>query len=205
MNPAIDTLIETRTSTTRYQAGRELPAAVIRQLVQLATRAPSAYNLQNWTFIAVHSAAAKARLHAQAYEQRQVLDPSVTFILCGTLAAHRGLAQALQPSLDAGILPQRTLDGWVATASETHAGNPQLQRDEALRSASLAAMTLMLAAQGMGLASGAMSGFDSAGVAGAFGLTADELPVMLVTVGYPDAGNWPQKMRKPLAEVLAFA
>ncbi len=166
--PSINHLIETRASTTRYQPGRTLPAAQIRQLVQLATRAPSAYNLQNWKFIAVQSAAAKARLHALAYQQRQVLDAAVTFIVCGTLAAHRGLAQAL-------------------------------------RSASLAAMTLMLAAQGMGLASGAMSGFDGDGVAAAFELTADELPVMLVTIGYPAAGNWPQKLRKPLDQVLAFA
>jgi nitroreductase len=205
MNLAINALIETRASTTRYQPGRELPDALIRQLVQLATCAPSAYNLQNWKFIAVHSAQAKARLHALAYEQRQVLNASVTFIVCGTLAAHRGLAQALQPSVDAGILLPSLVDSWVNAASTAHMDNPQLQRDEALRSASLAAMTLMLAAQGLGLASGAMSGFDSEGVAGAFGLTANELPVMLVTIGYPTAGNWPQKVRKPLDEVLAFA
>lgn len=205
MNTAIKDLIESRVSTTRYQANRDLPESVIRELVQLATRAPSAYNLQNWKFIAVRSAPAKARLHAAAYQQRQVLDASVTFIICGTLAAHTALPQMLQPSVDAGILPHATLQGWAAMASESHTGNPQLQRDEALRSASLSAMTLMLAAQGMGLASGAMSGFDAEGVTREFGLGANELPIMLVTVGYPASGNWPQKVRRPLHEVLAFA
>ncbi|ROM99098.1 nitroreductase family protein [Pseudomonas brassicacearum] len=205
MNTAIKDLIESRVSTTRYQADRDLPESVIRELVQLATRAPSAYNLQNWKFIAVRSDAAKGRLHAVAYQQRQVLDAPVTFIICGTLAAHETLPQMLQPSVEAGILPPATLQGWAAMASQLHAGNPQLQRDEALRSASLTAMTLMLAAQGMGLASGAMSGFDAEGVARGFGLGANELPVMLVTAGYPAAGNWPQKVRRPLHEVLAFA
>jgi len=205
MNTAIKTAIETRTSTTRYQPGLALPESSIRELVQLATRAPSAYNLQNWKFVAVRSPAGKARLHDLAYQQRQVLDAAVTFIVCGTLQAHIRLAQHLQPSVDAGILPASVQQSWTAMASAAHDGNPQLQRDEALRSASLAAMTLMLAAQGMGLASGAMSGFDAAGVRQAFALAADEQPVMLITVGQAAAGNWPQKRRRPLQEVLAFA
>ena len=205
MNTAIKTLIESRTSTTRYQPGRELPEPIIHELVRLATRAPSAYNLQNWKFIAVRSAMGKARLHALAYQQRQVLEASMTLIACGTLEAHGTLPKVLQPSVEAGILPPTTLQSWAAMANETHSNNPQLQRDEALRSASLSAMTLMLAAQGMGLASGAMSGFDAAAVAREFDLAANELPVMLVTLGYPATGNWPQKVRRPLQEVLTFA
>jgi nitroreductase len=205
MSNRIDSLIETRVSTGRYQSDRELSEQDVTELVRLATRAPSAYNMQNWKFIAVTSDVAKARLHTLCYGQQQVLDAPVTFIICGTLAAHEGLSRALQPSVAAGILSQSTLEGWVAAAHASHPGNPQLQRDEALRSASLAAMTLMLAAQGMGLSSGPMSGFDSQGVAREFALAANEVPVILVTVGYPAPGNWPQKPRKPLHEVLVFA
>jgi hypothetical protein len=50
-----------------------------------------------------------------------------------------------------------------------------------------------------------MSGFDAAGVARAFGLAGHELPVMLVPVGRAAPGNWPQKPRRPLAEVLEIA
>ena len=89
-------------------------------------------------------------------------------------------------------------------AHGSHEGNPTLQRDEAFRSASLAAMALMLAAQDQGLVTGPMSGFDPAAVSSAFGLAADELPVMLVTVGYPASGNWRQKPRKPVSEVLRW-
>ena len=205
MSNPIKQLIESRVSTGRYAVDRDLTEQVISELVSLATRAPSAYNLQNWKFIAVRSAEAKMRLHTVTYGQQQVLDAPVTFIICGTLAAHEGLADALQPALDAGILDQSIVEGWVAAATGSHQCNPQLQRDEALRSASLAAMTLMLAAQGMGLSTGAMSGFDADGVAQAFALAANEVPVMLVTAGYPAAGNWPQKPRRPVHEVMAFA
>ncbi len=205
MTTTIKHLIESRVSTTRYQAGRTLPESVIRELVQLATRAPTAFNLQNWKFIAVQSATAKARLHELAYQQRQVLDASVTFIVCGTVEAHTRLAQHLQPSVDVGILPAQVQQSWTDMVSQSHAGNPQLQREEAVRSASLAAMTLMLAAQGMGLASGAMTGFDAEGVAQAFALEAHEQPILLVTVGDAAEDNWPQKVRRPVQEVLAFA
>lgn len=63
-------------------------------------------------------------------------------------------------------------------------------------------MTLMLAAEGMGLASGAMIGFDMDRLAQEFGLTAADVPAIVVTVGYPAVGNWPQKPRRPVAEVL---
>ncbi len=198
-------LIENRISANHFDASRALETQQIEDLVHLATRAPSAYNFQNWKFVAVRSSAAKVRLQALAFGQRKVSDAAVTFIICGTLAAHEGLPAALQPSVEAGIMGQAFADGWVNMARATHPEQPQLQRDEALRSASLAAMTLMLAAEGMGLATSALSGFDAAGVAREFGLTEREVPVMLVTVGYAAPGNWPQKPRKPLADVLEFA
>ena len=37
-----------------------------------------------------------------------------------------------------------------------------------------------------------------------FGLAEDEVPVMLLTVGPERAGNWPQKPRMPVADVLDF-
>ena len=205
MSNSITALIESRASANYYDTNRHLSDNEIAELVRLATRAPSAYNFQNWKFIAVRSPEAKARLKAVSYGQQKVVDASVTFIICGTLAAHEGLSHALQPSVDAGILDQSTFESWLAMANRSHLGNPQLQRDEALRSASMAAMTLMLAAESMGLSTGAMSGFDPLGVAREFGITADAVPVILITVGYSAPGNWPQKPRKPLHEVIEYA
>ncbi|NVD69229.1 nitroreductase family protein [Duganella sp. BJB1802] len=197
-------LIESRISANRFDTSRALSDADISELVRLATLAPSAYNFQNWKFIAVRTPQAKERLKEVAFGQQKVADAPVTFIIVGTLAAHVGLPLALKPSVDAGIMPQTVADVWVGMALHTHPGNPQLQRDEALRSASLAAMTMMLAAEGMGLASSAMSGFNAAGVKREFNLGEDDVPVMLLSIGYAAAGNWPQKLRKPLQEVMEF-
>ena len=159
MKSALQTLLDQRVSANHFDPSHVLADAEIEQLLKAATRAPSAYHLQNWKFVAVRSAEAKRRLQPAA-------DAAVTFICCGT---RRAIAAGRRHRLIA------------------------------------ATMVLLLAAEERGLASCAMGGFDAAAVAREFGLGADELPVMLVTVGRAAAGNWPQKPRRPVAEVMVWA
>jgi nitroreductase len=203
-HPTLD-LIRTRRSVNHFDTQRGLSDAQVQALVDDAHHAPSAYNFQNWRFIAVRSAEARQRLKAAAYGQQKVADAPVTFIVVGRLNAHRRLPQVLKASVAPGLLDAATYDAWVGMAAGSHEGNPGLQRDEAFRSAALAAMTLMIGAEARGLVTGPMSGFDPAAVSQAFGLGPDEVPVMLVTVGYPAPGNWPHKPRLPVDELLSVA
>lgn len=203
--PAATTIqqaIASRVSIHAFAPGHALADADIEQLVQQATQAPTAFNFQNWRFVAVRSPAAKQRLRAVAYGQQKVEDAAVVFIICGSLQAHRRLAEVLQPSVDDGIIALDVADALVNAAHAVHEGNAAVQRDEAIRSASLAAMTLMLAAQGRGWVSCAMSGFDPQGVSQAFALGAEEVPVVLVAVGHAATADERQKRRRPLADVL---
>lgn len=175
--PTISELIENRVSVNHYDTTRKLTDEEVADLVALAIRAPSAFNLQNWKFIAVRSDEAKARLLPLAFGQRKVVEAAVTIIVCGTLEPHHTLSAALKPSLDAGIISDKVFSGWIATVQGAYKDNPTLQRDEAIRSGSLAAMTLMLAAQGKGLISGPMIGFNAPAVAEAFGLQPTDVPV----------------------------
>lgn len=202
---AVSELIKSRTSANNYDTTRQLSEDEVAQLIELATFSPSAFNFQNWKFVAVQSDAAKARLLPLAFNQPKITEAAVTFIVCGTLEPHLALPAALKPSLAAGIIDEATYNGWIGAANGMYSDNLTLQRDEAVRSGAMAAMTLMLAAQGRGLVSCPMIGFDQAGVAAAFGLLPVDVPVMLLTVGYPGAANWPQKPRKVVEEVLSFA
>ncbi|WP_018313077.1 hypothetical protein [Cupriavidus sp. UYPR2.512] len=68
-----------------------------------------------------------------------------------------------------GIIDETVYKGWIGAADNMlYTENPTFQRDEAVRSGSLAAMTLMLAAQGKGLVSGPMIGFNAQQVSEAF-------------------------------------
>jgi nitroreductase len=202
-HPAI-TLIERRVSANAFDPTHELTDEQIEELVRLATRAPTAYNLQNWRFIAVRAPEAKLRLQRVAHGQQKVLRAAVTFIVCGVLPFHADIPQRLSSFVEAGLMTAATASGWQEGARAQYA-DPRVARDEAVRSASLGAATLMLAAEAMGYACGPMGGFDPDGVAREFGLGHDEVPVMLVAVGRTAPGNWPQKPRRPLAEVLQLS
>jgi len=136
--PATPAVLERRTSVIHFDTQRSLEEEQIVELVLLATPNPSAYNLQRWKFFAVRDAAAKERLKAAAYGQQKIVDAPVTFIVFGTLNAPRRRARVLQPSLDSGVLTADVVADWVSMAQGSHEGNPQLPRDDALRSASLA-------------------------------------------------------------------
>lgn len=198
-------LIAARTSVAHFDAGTDIGDDTIAALIGHACQAPSSYNLQNWRFIAVKSQVRKSLLSELAYGQQQVLEAAVTFIVVGTMNGHEHIRASMQPFHDAGYLDAAGLDDWVNDTRRSMEGKLARQRDEAIRSGSLAAMTLMIAAQAMGWASAPLGGFDAEAVSAAFGLHASELPVMLVAVGRAGPGNWPRKQRRPVQNVLTIA
>ena len=202
----MDTLetIKHRISANHFDTTKPLSEAEIKELISYAIEAPSSYNIQHWRFVAVTKPEEKARLKAVAYNQAKVADAAVTFIVLGDLQAYEKLPQIYQPLIDAGALPQTTADHVVGMAMGIYQGNPQMQRDEAIRSGGLVAMTLMLAAEARGLVSGPMIGFDPEGVKREFAISDRYVPVMLIAVGYAAPGNHPRKPRLSVDEVLAF-
>jgi nitroreductase len=61
---------------------------------------------------------------------------------------------------------------------------------------------MIYAARSLGLGSTPMIGFDAEAVHREFGLAENEVPVMLLAVGPERSGNWAQKPRRPVADVL---
>ena len=194
--------IHHRISANKFDLARSLSDADIRELVELAIEAPSSLNIQHWRFVAVTGMEDKTRLKAVAFDQEKVVDAPVTFIILGDLRGHERLAEALEPLVAAGTFDRKMADGWLGAAGHLYGSNPQMARDEAIRSASLAAMILMLAAEAKGMASGPMIGFDPDGVRREFQIPERYVPVMLLPVGYATAGNWTRKPRFALKDVL---
>jgi nitroreductase len=197
-------LLKERISTNLFDKTRTLSKDEIKELVSYATEAPSSYNIQHWRFVAVTKPEDKLRLKAVAYNQQKIEDAAVTFIVLGDLRGYEKLDKILSRSVESGFIEQKVADFWVDSATSAYSNNERFARDEAIRSGSLAAMTLMIAAQAKGLVSGPMIGFDPEGVKREFGISDRYLPVILVTVGYPAPGNKPRKHRLRVDEVLEF-
>jgi len=203
MNAVIETILS-RTAAKYYDPAATLSDDQIRELVRIGTTAPTSFHLQNWRFIAVRSREAKARLSPIAWSQPAVTDAAVTFIVCGQLADSSVIPDRLAPLVASGVMPETMVPEWEIPARDLYMAFPQRQRDEAVRTGTFGAAAMIYAARSMGLGSTPMIGFDDVAVHREFGLTKDEVPVMLLSIGAERSGNWAQKPRRPIAEVLDF-
>jgi nitroreductase len=202
-NCVIDCILS-RSSTKYYDPAATLSDDQIRELVQIGTSAPTSFHLQNWRFIAVRSPEAKARLRPIAWNQPATTEAAVTFIVCGQLVETSVIPARLAPLVEAGIMPAETVPEWEMPARDLYMAYPQRRRDEAIRTATFGAAAIIYAAKSMGMGSTPMIGFDFDAVHREFGLAEDEIPVMLLSVGPERPGNWAQKPRRSVAEVLDF-
>jgi nitroreductase len=151
----------------------------------------------------VRSTEDKERLRSAAFGQQQVSRAAVTFIVLGDAEAVERLPAIMEAAVRCGAIAEGRAASWVRMAAAIYA-DPRIARDEAIRSASLAAMLLLLAAEARGLAAGALSGFDPERVAREFGIEPRYVPVMLLTVGRPAGQPRPRMPRLPVDEVLVF-
>ena len=201
---AVIECILSRSAAKYFDSAASLSDDLIRELVRIGTTAPTSFHLQNWRFIAVRSPEAKARLRPIAWDQPAITEAAVTFIVCGQLADSNVVPERLAPLVEAGIMPAKMVPEWEIPARDLYMEYPQRQRDEAVRTGAFGASAMIYAARSLGLGSTPMIGFDAEAVHREFELAKDEVPVMLLSVGAERPGNWPQKPRRPVADVLDF-
>lgn len=202
MTNAVTECILSRTAAKYYDPSANLSDDQISELVRVGTTAPTSFHLQNWRFIAVRSREAKARLSPIAWNQPPITEAAVTFIVVGQLADSSVIPDRLAPVVEAGIMPAKLIPDWELPARGLYRDYPQRQRDEAVRTATFGAAAMIYVARSWGLGSTPMIGFDDEAVHREFGLAQDEVPVLLLSVGAERPGNWRQKPRRPVAEVL---
>ncbi len=196
-------VIHRRATAEEFDPNRELDEATIRNLVEDAVCAPSSFNLQHWRFVAVRRAEDRQRLCEAAFNQPQVARAPLTFIVLGCLDAVDTLPGILDLAVARGAIAEGKAVAWVRMARQIY-GDECAARDEAIRSASLAAMTMMLAAEARGLVSGALTGFDPDRVRREFGIASRHLPVMLLTIGYPLGAPRPRMPRLGVDDVMRY-
>ena len=189
-------IVQQRRSVKSYQPDKEISDAELKELMQEVVLSPSSFNLQHWTFIAVRDNSLKEKIQAAAWGQEQVLTCSVLLVVCGKLNAYQDAPEIYKDT------PQGIQEKVLPIIKDFYDGKGQLQRDEAIRSASLAAMILMLAAQNRGWATVPMIGFDPEAVSKLANLRPNYIPAMLMTLGYKKDDPRPRDYRRPIEEIV---
>jgi nitroreductase len=189
--------LEARRAVKSFDPGHRMAEAEVRHLLEATLLSPTAFNLQHWRFVRVDDPALRREIREAAWDQPQVTDASLLLVVCADV-----MAWAKDPERYWHEAPEEVRQTVVPAIRGFYADRPELQRDEALRSCSLAAMTLMLVAQGMGYDSCPMDGFDFEAVGRLIGLPDDHLIAMMVAVGRANGPCWPRSGRLGLDDVL---
>jgi nitroreductase len=188
-----------RRSVKAYDPQHNMTEDEIAKLMSLAMLSPTAFNIQNWRFVVVTDQALRKEIRAVSWNQAQVEDASVLVVLTADLHAWNK-----QPERYWANAPKPVQDYLVPAIGQYYAGNEQVQRDEAMRSCGMAAMTIMLAAKEMGYDTCPMDGFDFDAVAKLLNLPDDHTPVMFVVVGKALKEAQPRGGQLKMDEVVVY-
>ena len=191
--------IEARRSVKHYDPDHVMPEQDLAELIRLTKLAPSSFNMQNYRILVVRDPEIRQQIRAAAWDQPQVTDASVLFILCADLTAHQE-----NPSTYWAHAPQEVQDILGPMIQPFYEGKDTLIRDEAMRSSALAGMTLMLAAKDMGYDSCPMIGFDGEKVAELINLPRHYALSFMIPVGKQAQHGWERGDRLPDDRVVAY-
>src|SRR5579883_386050 len=89
--------ITRRRATRHFDPARPLPDHLLKQILHLATLAPSSFNLQPWRFLVVREERNRQKLRACAFNQPKITEAPVVVIVLGYHHPHRS---HLDPMVD---------------------------------------------------------------------------------------------------------
>ncbi len=231
-NPTLVAIRDRR--SVRAYSSREVPEELLIDLLDLANRAPSGFNLQPWHFIVVRNTELKQVLCPIALDQVQILNASAIVVFAANPRAWRDDFPAI---LRAGvgnrsISPERAEHnkmrikqmfdigpfGLLGFAKRIAVPLMRLKRplpepvtsqrearDYVRAHTMLAASTFMIAAKSVGVVTCPMEGFDEHRLKKLLEIPDYMTVPLIVTVGYPlDFEQTPRTTRLRLEEKLSF-
>lgn len=192
-----------RRSCHHFVPGFQLEAAQFHQLLESVRYTPSGYNAQPWSFTLVQSVEKLQQLHEIAYQQDHILQAGNVIIVLGD--KEFGLHEAER--IVAEWTEFRDFDKNQADAlyaSMTKNREDWKKREMMLRNCALAAMTLMYAAEDMGLATCPMMGFRQLDLRRWLELPDYLIPVMMIAIGQGNEATHTEALLRKAVEELVY-
>jgi 3-hydroxypropanoate dehydrogenase len=182
-------------SARTYNAWLPKPVseAQLRELYDLAKMGPTSANCSPMRVVFVQSPEAKAKLEPFLMEgnRAKTMAAPVTAIIAQDHEFYEKLPK---------LFPHADARSWFV-------GNQPLIDSAAFRNATLQGAYVLMAARALGLDTGAMSGFDNAGVDAAFFAGTPVKSNFLINIGYGDASRdlYPRSPRLAFEEACTIA
>lgn len=198
--------IRRRRSINFFDPDRKVPEANLRELIETANLSCSSFNLQPWKLVVVQEPERKSVLRRCAFDQPKVEEASAVFIVIGDpFGLEENIDRMLDSWIGLGYIKPEMRQTYDGMARNLYGPAGSLQRKFfAVKNAALFAMNIMLAAQGLGLETHPMDGFDESCVKKEFGIPEDKIIPMLIAVGYlrPGVTLPPRSFRRQIEEFV---
>lgn len=189
--------IEHRRAVKAFDVEFSISDNAQRTLLELAQKAPSAFNLQHCRYVVITDPEQRQRIREHAWNQAQVTDASMLVVLCADMESWQR-----DPARFYREMPEDVQKVMLGAVDNYYRDKPRVIRDEAMRSGGLAAQTIMLAATSMGYDSCPMDGFDFDKVGEVVGLPEGHAIVMMIAIGKRAAPPHPRSGKLPFDEVV---
>jgi len=172
---------EERRSVNFFDKEKKLDDGLLREIIDRATLAPSAFNLQPWEIIAVKSEEGKKKLYESGLAQPKVLEAPVTLLILGD---RHGYGEENSSWLN--IEDEASKQKSQKMAEQLYGTSEEKKIKFAESNAGLLAMSIMYAAKDSGVESHAMSGMDFKKVKEGLNIEGEKEVVMAISLGYFD-------------------
>lgn len=194
--------IKERRSINFFDPAREISSDKINELLELANLSPSSMNLQPWEVMVVRDPKRKEALKKCAFNQPKVTDASAVLIISADPdAIEENADTVLNNWVELGYLKSGDVENYKKMAGGLYGEkNSEARKFFALKNTAFFAMSVMIAARGLGLETHPMDGFDQAAVKKEFGIPDNRIIPCLIAVGYlkPGVKLLPRAYRRPL-------
>lgn len=191
-----------------FDQKRDVSDDLLRQVIEIAARAPSSFNLQPWNLVVLRDREAKEKLLPLAWNQPKVVEAPVTLIVLadkhGWQEGHPVVEKNWQEMVKAGSMQEGQREWFLNAAKSLYDWSSDANLAFAAKNTGFFAMSLMYAATSLGLDSHPMDGFDHEGVRKAFNIPDNFWVPLLLAIGYPqpDLALQSAKWRKSAEEIV---
>lgn len=201
-------IVTHRRSINLFDSERDVSKELLKEMIELAAKTPSSFNLQPWNLVVVRDLEKKKELQALAWDQPKVSEaPLVLIVLAdksGWKEGHPTVERNWQEMLSSGSMQPEQRDWFLSAAKSLYDWSPEANLAFAAKNSGFFAMSLMFSATSYGLETHPMDGFDHEGVRKAFNIPNHFWVPLLLAVGYPkaDLELHPPKWRKSIDDIV---
>jgi len=197
-----------RRAVNFFDPDKKVPDELLKEMIEMAAKAPSSFNLQPWNLIVLKDPSEKMKLQEFAWNQPKVSEAPVALIVLadrnGWKEGHPILKRNFKEMIQAGAMTEDQHQWFLDACISLYGSSEEKRMAFAAKNTGFFAMTLMLAAKSLGLDTHPMDGFDHAGVKQAFNIPEEYWVPALISVGYflKDKTLSPPKWRKSMEDIV---